>query len=277
MMATVDLLAVRPHPDDESSATGALLAHYSARGVRTAVVTCTRGEEGEIVDPQLDSSLAADRLGAIRERELRAACATLGVSEVHLLGYRDSGMAGAATNRHPDAFVRADLDEATGRLVRLLRTLRPRVVVTENAAGSYGHPDHLMCHRVSVRAFEAAADPLQYPEAGPAWSPASMYVVEGWDRIADRLCEHACTLAARLQRCPTHCPHRVRPSVSIDVSAQLDVQRAALACHQTQIAPESWWLTLPTAARHDTFGKTYLRRIHGAASEAETDEIPELS
>ena len=127
----VMLLVVRPHPDDESSATGGLLAYYHARGVRTGVVICTGGEEGEIHDPTLDPVADWPRLRAIREQELRNACALLGVAELRMLGYRDSGMPGTPANQHLDAFVQADPSEAAGRLVRIIRELRPRVIVTE--------------------------------------------------------------------------------------------------------------------------------------------------
>ena len=131
----VTLLVVRPHPDDESSATGGLLAYYHARGVRTGVVICTGGEEGGIHDPTLDPVADRPRLRAIREQELRHACALLGVAELRMLGYRDSGMPGTPANQHRDAFVRADPGEAAGRLVRLIRGLRPRVIVTEPPGG----------------------------------------------------------------------------------------------------------------------------------------------
>src|SRR5215510_11592047 len=115
----VPLLVVRPHPDDESSATGGMLAYYHARGIRTGVVICTGGEEGEIHDPALDPVADRPHLGDIRERELRQACALLGVAELRLLGYRDSGMPGTPANQHPEAFVQADPSEAAGRLVRI--------------------------------------------------------------------------------------------------------------------------------------------------------------
>src|SRR5712692_7855290 len=125
----VTLLVVRPHPDDESSATGGMLAYYHARGVRTGVVICTGGEEGEIHDPTLDPVANRPHLRAMRERELRHACAILGVAELQMLGYRDSGMPGTPANQHRDAFAQADPSEAAGRLVRIMRVLRPLVVV----------------------------------------------------------------------------------------------------------------------------------------------------
>src|SRR5919197_6550736 len=127
----VMLLVVRPHPDDESSATGGMLAYYQARGVRTGVVICTGGEEGEIHDPTLDPVADRPRLRAIREQELRHACALLGVAELRMLGYRDSGMPGTPANQQWDAFAQAAPGEAVGRLVRIIRGLRPHVIVTE--------------------------------------------------------------------------------------------------------------------------------------------------
>ena len=189
MTPGVHLLVVRPHPDDESSATGGLLARYAALGVRTAVVTCTRGEEGEIHDPDLDPEEAHARLGDIREAELRAACQVLGVSELHLLGYRDSGHGRHARQSAPGGLLqRRPGRGAAGRLVRIIRRLQPQVVVTENVDASYSHPDHIMGSRVSVRAFAAAGDPAEYPEAGPIWQPARLYAVvsvrDRWDQIA---------------------------------------------------------------------------------------------
>jgi LmbE family N-acetylglucosaminyl deacetylase len=171
----VTLLVVRPHPDDETSLTGGMLAYYSARGVRTGVVTCTGGEEGEIHDPDLDPVADLPRLGEVRERELREACKILGVAELRLLSYRDSGMRDTPANRHPDAFCRADPAEAAGRVVRIIRELRPLVMVIEPPGGLYPHPDHVKCHRVGVDAFHAAADDRAYPEAGPAWQVARPY------------------------------------------------------------------------------------------------------
>src|SRR5690348_617658 len=129
MADMLTFLAVHAHPDDESICTAGTLARYAAEGVRTALVCCTRGEEGKIRDPALDAVEAKSRIGAIREAELRAAATALGIAELHLLGYRDSGMAGAAPNDNPRSFINADPDEAAERLAAILRALRPQVVV----------------------------------------------------------------------------------------------------------------------------------------------------
>ena len=162
----VTLLAVRPHPDDETTSTGGMLAYYSARSVRTGVVICTGGEEGEIRDPNLDPLGDRTRLGEIRTQEVKDACAILGVAELRMLGFRDSGMAGTAANQRPEAFTNAERLEATGKLVRIIRELRPSVIVTEPPGGMYPHPDHIMCHEISVEAFQAAGDAQAFPESG---------------------------------------------------------------------------------------------------------------
>jgi LmbE family N-acetylglucosaminyl deacetylase len=276
MTRGVRLLVVRPHPDDESSATGGILARYGAMGVPTGVVTCTRGEEGEIHDPDLDPEEAKPRLGEIREAELRAACRVLGVSELHLLGYRDSGMAGTPANQHPDAFCNADLDEAAGRLVPIIRALQPQVVITENAEGSYGHPDHVMGHRVTVRAFAAAGDENAYPEAGPIWRPARLYAVvsvrDRWTEVGKMMARAGLdTSFLRRRRRRRHGVRKEDCTAAIDVSEYAEIQREALACHRTQIPQDSWWLTIPSDIRRVAFGTAYFVRLYPEPEPGERD------
>ena len=175
------LMVVHAHPDDECIGTGGALARYSAEGVRTVLVTATLGDEGEIHAPELVEEEARPRLSTIRAEELRRAVAILGVSELELLGYRDSGMIDTPANAHPDNFHNADFEEAVGRVVRLIRHYRPQVVATYNEDGGYGHPDHLQCHRVTAAAYDAAGDPARFPEAGAAWSPSKFYAT-AWSR-----------------------------------------------------------------------------------------------
>src|SRR3954451_17989669 len=156
------LLLVHAHPDDESITTGATMAKYVADGVHVTLVTCTLGEEGEILVPDL-VHLAADKddaLGAHRIDELAEAMAALGVTDHRFLGgpgrWRDSGMMGLPTNDRADCFWQVDLETAVGELVPVVREVRPQVVVTYKEIGGYGPPDHIQAHRVAVSAFEAA-------------------------------------------------------------------------------------------------------------------------
>jgi len=158
-------MLLHAHPDDETIGSGATMAKYAAEGAHVTLVTCTLGEEGEVIPPEL-AHLTADRddtLGEHRVGELAAACAALGVTDHRFLGgpgrWRDSGMMGAASNHRENAFWRADLDEAAGELARIIREVRPQVLVTYDENGFYGHPDHIQAHRVAWRAVELAADP----------------------------------------------------------------------------------------------------------------------
>lgn len=264
----VGMLVVRPHPDDETSLTGGMLAYYSARRVRTGVVTCTGGEEGEIHDPDLDPVADLPRLGEIRERELREACAILGVSELRLLGYRDSGMLDAPANQHPEAFCRADSTEAAGRVVKIIRELRPLVMVIEPPGGTYSHPDHVKCHQVGLDAYHAAADPAAYPEAGPAWEVARLYAAVHIDdgRWQALLPEIKATgldvswLEERLGDRRGDGPETA--TLSLDVSPYSEVQRQALLAHRTQIPADNFSVRLPEELRRRAYASAYFLRMH---------------
>jgi LmbE family N-acetylglucosaminyl deacetylase len=274
----VMLLAVRPHPDDESSATGGLLAYYAARGVQTGVVICTGGEEGEIHDPTLDPVADWPRLRAIREQELRQACTLLGVAELRMLGYRDSGMPGTPANQHRDAFAQADVREAVGRLVRIIRGLRPTVIVTEPPGGAYAHPDHIRCHEVSLEAFHAAGDPQAYPEAGPVWSAAKLYAIaqidDGqWETLWPEFQAAGFEVGGRQRSRP-----RARgagpetATVALDVRPYSEIQRQALLAHRTQIPPTSLWRRLPDDLYRRAFATAYLIRLHPSAVQGEYEQ-----
>jgi mycothiol conjugate amidase Mca len=169
------LLAVHAHPDDEVFSGGSL-ARAADEGIRVVLVTATRGEEGEIHDPNLDPEEARGRLGEIREEELRQAAALLGIADIRLLGYRDSGMAGTPANEERNNFHNADPDEVAARLVRIVREIRPQVVVTYDERGGYGHPDHIAAHHAAVTAFDAAGDPDRFPTPDLApWQPQKLY------------------------------------------------------------------------------------------------------
>ena len=174
------LMTVHAHPDDETIGTGGAMAKAVAEGHRVVLVTCTRGELGEIVVPDMDTPDNHRRLGEIRAGELERAMGALGVTEWENLGYRDSGMMDTEGNRDPRCFWQADLDEAARRLTWLVRIHQPDVMTTYNAFGGYGHPDHIRTHDVGVRAFERAGDPAWYPEqlegtGLSVWAPAKLY------------------------------------------------------------------------------------------------------
>jgi len=184
-------MTVHAHPDDETIGTGGLMARSVRDGHRVVLITGTRGEQGEIVVPDMDTPDNHRRLGEIRMRELEEAMGVLGVTEWDNLGYRDSDMMGRPGNKDPRTFWQADLDEAIGRLVWFVRRYQPDVMTTYNDFGGYGHPDHIRTHLVAVGAFERAGDPAWYPEqlapehggSGPAaadgglgpWAPSKLY------------------------------------------------------------------------------------------------------
>ena len=160
------------HPDDETFGVGATLALYALRGVKVYCVCSTRGEAGT-VNPELMKGYGT--IGDLRWNELKCAAQVLGLAGITYLGYRDSGMRGSDQNRHPDALAMASIEEVTERMVKIIRDLKPDVVLTHDAGGGYGHPDHIATHNASVAAFFAAADAAQYPQAGPAFHPQKLY------------------------------------------------------------------------------------------------------
>ncbi len=236
-MAAPRILFVHAHPDDESIETGATMARYAAEGAHVCLVTCTLGEEGEIIPPEL-RHLTGDELGEYRIGELARACAALGVTDHRFLGgpgrWRDSGMMGVPSNDDPRCFWRADLDEAAAELVRIVREVRPQVIVTYDANGFYGHPDHIQAHRVAWRAFQRAADPSF--GAGEPWRPSRFYAT-------------ALPLSV-LEESVGRGPFRRAASVTeygyggpddqvttrVDATAYLPAKIAAMGAHATQIS-----------------------------------------
>ena len=176
------LLLVHAHPDDETINNGATIAQCTARGDRVTLVTCTLGEEGDILVSELARLGAAreDRLAEHRAMELKAAMYALGLADHRILGgagrYRDSGMMGSASNGREGCFWRADVDEAAGQLAEIIRDVRPQVLVTYGPDGGYGHPDHIQAHRVAMRAAElAAADDGRSPSGCAPHAVSKIY------------------------------------------------------------------------------------------------------
>ena len=255
------LMCVHAHPDDECIATGGVLARAADEGIRTAVVTCTGGELGEIVGPGMDPDEMRPRLGEVRREELRRALKVLGAGEPRLLGYRDSGMVGSEGNDDPASFWRASLDEAVGRLVAQIRDFRPDVFVTYDAFGGYGHPDHVQTHRVGLLAAEAAAIPALYPEAGPGWEISKVYC-----QTIPRKALFGFTKQMVAAGLPSPWPDVERPedlpmgtpderlTTVVDVTPQLDRKMRALAEHASQVAPDSFFFNFPDGMRERAFG-----------------------
>jgi mycothiol S-conjugate amidase len=245
------LLTVHAHPDDESSKGAGTVALYHAAGVRTVLVSCTGGEEGDILNPAMDTPEVRARLPEIRSEELDRAAKIIGYDEVVRLGYRDSGMPGTEANRRPDAFANAPLDEAVGRLVAEIRRFRPQVIVTyPEEQSAYPHPDHLRVHEVTMAAWEAAGETGRFPEAGPAFSPLKLYYTM-WPRKR-MLAMHEKFLELGLTS-PFDDAWLARLSgadepitTSVDLTGFADVRGEALRAHATQVDPTSpFWFGLP--------------------------------
>jgi mycothiol conjugate amidase Mca len=277
MSEPLSLMIVHAHPDDETIGTGGILARYSQEGVQTVLVMCTLGEEGEIVLPELDTEENHTRLAEIRRGELQAAVDHLGLKHLEILPYRDSGMAGTPSNEHPECFAQADLDEATGRLVQLVRKYRPQVLMSYNEHGGYGHPDHINAHKITVAAFDAAGDPTKYPEAGPTWTPDKLYYISfrralwlsAWQAMRERglktpMDEEGFD-ANRFVDDP-------RNTTNIDVAAYLPQKIAALREHRTQIRPDWFWLAVPEDLRADLFTCEHFIRIASRVAVPEGEE-----
>jgi LmbE family N-acetylglucosaminyl deacetylase len=215
------------------------------------------GEAGEIKDPSLGTQ---EQLAEIRERELRCACDVLGISELHLLGYRDSGMAGSPDNDDPRALVQADPAEAVGKIVRVIRQVRPQVVITFEESGGYGHPDHMAIHRHTVAAFRSAGVSRQYP----------MHLIMGLEpHLPQKLYFTAMPrrffrgLAQRLKAMGFDLSHfgdfdwesmGVPDELciaEIDVSAYLDIKQRAFQCHRSQLSPDSPFSLIPPEVQQD--------------------------
>ncbi|HEV8296335.1 MAG TPA: mycothiol conjugate amidase Mca [Acidimicrobiales bacterium] len=245
------LMTVHAHPDDESSKGSATVARYHADGVGTALVCCTGGEAGDILNPAMDRPEVRENLGEIRRAELERAAQIIGYDEVFLLGYRDSGMKDTEANEHPDCFARADLTEAIRRMVALVRRQRPHVIVTySDDQQGYQHPDHVRVNDVSVPAFELAGDPDAYPGLGDPWQPLKLYYTV-WSR------ERIHALHQKYIELGLESPYDdrwfTRPSDESKVTTRVPVgdwyhvRSDALMAHATQVDPTSrFWFGLPT-------------------------------
>jgi N-acetyl-1-D-myo-inositol-2-amino-2-deoxy-alpha-D-glucopyranoside deacetylase/mycothiol S-conjugate amidase len=244
------LLAVFAHPDDESFGPGGTLAKYAAEGVEVWLVCATDGNAGT-VDAEMLAGYA--NTGQLRAAELCCAAQTLGLAGVDWLGYRDSGMAGAPENAHPASLFQAPLDEVAGKIVASIRRHRPQVIICDNQFGGYGHPDHIKLHQATLLAFDAAADPARYSEAGPPFRAERLYYTAfsaGWLKPLVRLMPLFGRDPRKFGRnrdidlvqmlgweSPAH--------VKIDVRPYLHTKLAASACHRSQGGPAEMLRRVP--------------------------------
>ncbi|HVA61043.1 MAG TPA: N-acetyl-1-D-myo-inositol-2-amino-2-deoxy-alpha-D-glucopyranoside deacetylase [Mycobacteriales bacterium] len=270
------LLLVHAHPDDETIGTGATMAKYAAEGAHVTLVTCTLGEEGEIVVPDLAhlSVEQEDRLGELRIEELAGACRELGVTDQRFLGgprrWRDSGMMGTPSNERPGAFWRADLAEATGELVAVIREVRPQVLVTYDENGGYGHPDHIRAHDVAVAALAAAAEGDRYPGAGGPWGIGKLYYAvlprsvlqRGIDAL--RAAGDTSWFAAveRAEDLPFGVPDELVTTM-VDARDHLEAKLAAMRAHRSQISVDAPFFALSDNLGQAALGQEYFRLIRG--------------
>lgn len=263
-------MAVHAHPDDEVFSTGGMLAKYAEEGARVVVVYCTRGESGEMHDPDLDPEEAKSHLGEIREREVREAAKILGVTDVFFLGYRDSGMKDTDDNKNPSAFMNAPIEESTARLAAIIRETRPQVMVTYDEDGGYGHPDHVMANRVTAATFHATKD--------EPWGPQKLYFTarsrEGFRRQVEGMRSHG--IEFPWVKADFNFDEFGEPDDNItahlDIARYTALKQQALAVHRTQIPADFFYLQLPSDALASYAGTEYFLRIEPPSQPGERED-----
>jgi N-acetyl-1-D-myo-inositol-2-amino-2-deoxy-alpha-D-glucopyranoside deacetylase len=290
------MLLVHAHPDDETTTTGATIARYAAEGVDVTLVTCTRGERGEIVDAittpdrptpdrptpdrptgDRDGADDAETLGARRVQELREAARMLGLRDVRFLGgagtWWDSGMADARIP-HPRAFADGDLPTQARHLAAVIREVRPQVLVTYDERGGYGHPDHVRAHDVTLAGYQIAADPQALPELGDEWSVPKVYAAvvpysqlrRAVEILATAVVDGANPFAgvdgsAELESIPFGVPDE-SVTARIDAREWIDAKTAAMRAHRSQMDTNGWFFAL--AGDPDRgFGLEHYRLLRG--------------
>jgi mycothiol S-conjugate amidase len=247
------LMTVHAHPDDESSKGAATMAKYVAEGVDVLVATCTGGERGSVLNPKLDRPEIWENIATIRREEMERAREILGVRQAWL-GFVDSGYPeGDPLPPLPEGcFGLQPVEKAAAPLVRLMREFRPHVVTTYDEDGGYPHPDHVMCHKIAVAAFEAAGDPDAYPDEGEPWQPLKLYYDMGFSR-ARIIALHEALLAAGLEShygewLENWDPKRdkgSRVTTRVPCGDYFEVRDDALRAHATQVDPDGFWFRVP--------------------------------
>ena len=263
-MAT--LVSFHAHPDDEVITCGGTMAMAAEAGHRVVLVTATAGECGEVADGVL---APGETLGERRTKELADAAAILGVARVEILGYRDSGMIGTKENEDPDCFWQTPVDDAAARLARILAEERPEVFVIYDEHGNYGHPDHIQVHRVGVRAAEMVSVQRVYE--------ATMNR-DHFRQLMSRAAELGLPDVGDLPDMEDISDQMGLPeavlTTAVDVSSHLDVKRRAMAAHASQIADNSFFLSMPPAAFAAAFATEWYRLRGAPPGIHETELLP---
>lgn len=249
MSEQLSLMGVYAHPDDEQGISGSF-AKYARQGANTTLICATRGEVGEIAP---GTNATPETLGQVREGEMRCAAAKIGLRHLYFLNYRDSGMAGTADNENPQCLNQANILDVTEQVTRIVRTQKPQVMLTFDAWGGYGHPDHIQMHKAALMAFWLAGDqrafPHQLQEGLQTWSPQKLYFnVWPRSRFAPFL-EH---LAAQGKEPPEWMQNfgtRALPdeviTTRVDVAEFANLKLESLQCHATQLGPDTIFSQVP--------------------------------
>ena len=268
--STRRLLVVHAHPDDESIGTGITMARYAREGAHVTLVTCTRGEEGEIVVDDLAHLGTGAALAAQREQELAAACAALGVTDHRFLGrYEDSGMMSTPPNDKPTSFWQADVDSAGAELASIVLEVRPQVVVTYDDNGGYGHPDHIQAHRVTLRAVDLAA------EASPGWQVAKVYagavaksmLQQGIDAFRDSPEPGFFAGVESVDDLPFGVDDDVITTEVVGTASDYDRKMAAMREHRSQISVDGPFFALADNIALGVFGVEHFVLLRGELGE----------
>jgi mycothiol S-conjugate amidase len=247
------LMAVHAHPDDESSKGAAMMAKYVAEGVDVLVVTCTGGERGSVLNSKLDRPEILENITEVRRAEMDRAREILGVKQ-SWLGFVDSGLPeGDPLPPLPEGcFALADEKDTVGALVAQIRAFRPHVMTTYDENGGYPHPDHIMCHKISVAAFDAAGDPDAFPEAGEPWQPLKLYYNMGFNK-GRVTAMHEGMLAAGLEspyaewleKWEDREDRGDRTTTRVPAGEFFEIRDDALRAHATQVDPDGFWFKVP--------------------------------
>jgi LmbE family N-acetylglucosaminyl deacetylase len=257
------LLAIFAHPDDEGAIAGTL-ARYARNSTEVMLICATKGEQGEISDPALAT---AENLAEVRTAELQQACDIIGIRQLHFLGYRDSGMADTPPNEDSRALVQDVPEEEIGRLVRMIRRMKPDVVITFEPYGWYGHPDHQVVSKLATAAYEQTGDAAAYPAAGIPWQPQALF--------------HAVLPVSKFQVMAEYAeannladgkfePLDIQKEVEAQITHVLGVEDlfetklAAMWAHRTQFGPDNWFRKLPPEITRQVWGDEYFIQVYPA-------------